>query len=91
MTGMLDGLKVLHMGHVVAIPAAGSIMADWGADVIKLEPLDGEMARHSTLSYGVSRELDLNGHVVNYPFELHNRGQKAIALDLKNRPEKKPL
>jgi crotonobetainyl-CoA:carnitine CoA-transferase CaiB-like acyl-CoA transferase len=88
MTGILEGLRVIQMGHVAAIPTAGSMMADWGADVIKLEPLDGEGARHSVKSYGVSREVDLNGHVVNYVFELHNRGQKAIAIDIKKQAGK---
>ena len=83
MAGMLDGMRVVQMGHIVAIPCAGSMFADWGADVIKVEPLEGELARGSAKSYGISRELDLNGHVVNWVFELHNRGQKGIALDLK--------
>jgi crotonobetainyl-CoA:carnitine CoA-transferase CaiB-like acyl-CoA transferase len=82
MAGILDGLKVIQMGHVAAIPTAGSMMAEWGAEVIKLEPLDGEAARHSVRSYGVSREVDLNGHMVNYIFELHNRSQKGMAVDL---------
>ena len=70
------------MGHVAAIPTAGSMLAEWGAEVIKLEPLDGEAARHSVRSYGVSREVDLKGHTVNYIFELHNRSQKGMAVDL---------
>jgi len=86
MPGVLEGLRVIQMGHVVAIPCAGSMLADWGADVIKLEPLGGEIARGSAKSYGVSRELDLNGHLVNWVFELHNRGQRGMALDLKTRP-----
>ena len=83
MAGLLEGLKVIEMGHVAAIPAAGSMLAEWGAEVIKLEPLDGELNRHAAMSYGVSREVDLNGHVVNYIFELHNRSQKGVAIDIK--------
>ena len=45
MAGILEGVKVLDMGHVVAAPAAAAMMADWGADVIKVEPLAGEMIR----------------------------------------------
>ena len=85
MPGVLEDLRVIQMGHVVAIPCAGAMLADWGADVIKLEPLTGEIARASGKSYGISREKDLNGHVVNWVFELHNRGQRGIALDLKAR------
>ncbi|MBI4766201.1 MAG: CoA transferase [Deltaproteobacteria bacterium] len=83
MKGLLEGLKVIQMGHVAAIPTAGSMLAEWGAEVIKLEPLDGEVGRLPGRSYGVPREVDLNGHVVNYIFELHNRGQKGIAINLK--------
>jgi crotonobetainyl-CoA:carnitine CoA-transferase CaiB-like acyl-CoA transferase len=83
MSVLLEGLKVIQMGHVAAIPTAGSLMAEWGAEVIKLEPLDGDGARHSVRSYGVPREVNLNGHVVNFIFELHNRGQKGMAVDLK--------
>jgi len=83
MKGILEGLRIIEMGHVAAIPMAGSMLAEWGADVIKLEPLVGEISRHNAKSYGVSNEVDLNGNVVNYVFELHNRSQRAIAIDLK--------
>ena len=45
MAGILEGLKVVEMGNNIAIPAAGAIIADWGADVVKVEPLTGEMMR----------------------------------------------
>ncbi len=38
MPGPMEGLKVVEMGVWVAGPAAGGILADWGADVIKIEP-----------------------------------------------------
>ncbi len=41
MTGLLEGIRVIDMGRVVAIPAAGATLADWGAEVIKVEPLTG--------------------------------------------------
>ena len=37
----LAGMKVLELGHIVAGPAAGQILADMGADVIKVESVDG--------------------------------------------------
>jgi crotonobetainyl-CoA:carnitine CoA-transferase CaiB-like acyl-CoA transferase len=83
MTGLLEGLRIIQMGHVAAIPAAGSMLAEWGAEVIKLEPLAGEIGRLPGRSYGIPREVDLKGNVVNYIFELHNRSQKSIAIDLK--------
>ena len=38
---MLEGIKVIEMATYIAAPAAGGVMADWGADVIKVEPLGG--------------------------------------------------
>ena len=38
---MLEGLKVIEMATYVAAPAAGAMLRDWGADVIKIEPLNG--------------------------------------------------
>ena len=41
MMGLLEGLKVIQMGHVAAIPTAGSMLAEWGAEVIKLGEAQG--------------------------------------------------
>ncbi|MEE3059012.1 MAG: CoA transferase, partial [Pseudomonadota bacterium] len=38
---MLEGIKVIEMATYIAAPAAGGVMADWGAEVIKVEPLGG--------------------------------------------------
>jgi len=40
------------MGHVVAVPAASRILSDWGADVIKVEPLSGEFFEDSAEAAG---------------------------------------
>ena len=45
MPGPLAGIKVVEMGVWVAGPAAGCILADWGADVVKIEPPAGDPAR----------------------------------------------
>ena len=45
MPGPLEGIKVVELGVWVAAPAAGGILADWGADVIKIEPPAGDPAR----------------------------------------------
>ena len=39
MPGILEVIKVVEMGHVVAVPSGGAMLADWGAEVIKIEPL----------------------------------------------------
>ena len=77
MAGILQGLKVVEMGNNIAIPAAGAIMGDWGADVIKIEPLTGEMMR------GMTRVQGTRMHGINLQFELLNRDKKGMALDLK--------
>ncbi len=84
MAGVLEGVKILDMGHVVAVPAAAATMADWGADVLKIEPLTGELAR------GISRFRVVDGKVVpkdanevNWGIQLLNRNKKGIALNLK--------
>lgn len=73
--GPLDGIRVVELGVWVAGPGAAGILADWGADVVKIEPPAGDPAR------GFQRMLggDLD---VNPVFELDNRGKRSIALDL---------
>ena len=77
MAGILEGLKVIEMGNNIAIPAAGAILGDWGADVIKVEPLAGEMMR----GMGSVQGVKVIG--VNMQFELLNRDKRALAVDLK--------
>ena len=84
MSGILDGIKVLSMGQIVAIPAASSVMADWGADVIKLEPLTGEMHRGQRTNQGV----DVSGSSVNWVMQVLNRNTRGLALDLKQQSGK---
>lgn len=84
MSGILEGLKVLEMGHVVAVPAAAAMLADWGADVIKVEPLTGDMARgilHPITPEEIAWVND--PHYVNWYFQFLNRGKRGIALNLR--------
>jgi len=82
MAGILEGVKVIDMGHHIAIPAAGAVMADWGADVVKVEPLTGDQIR------GAMRVQGVDTGAVNSGFEFLNRNKRSIALDLKQRPGK---
>jgi len=75
MTGPLEGIKVVELGVWVAGPAAGGIMADWGADVIKIEPPSGDPGR----MFGRMLGCDLG---VNPPFEMDNRSKRSIVLNL---------
>jgi crotonobetainyl-CoA:carnitine CoA-transferase CaiB-like acyl-CoA transferase len=71
MADILEGIKVVEMGHVVAIPTASAMMGDCGAEVIKIEPLTGDRSRV------------FRGTEMNPGFYLHNRSKKGIAVDLK--------
>ncbi len=75
MSGPLEGVRLVELGAWVAGPGAGGILADWGADVVKIEPPAGDPARN----FGRMLGGDLP---VNPVFELDNRGKRSIALDL---------
>jgi crotonobetainyl-CoA:carnitine CoA-transferase CaiB-like acyl-CoA transferase len=79
MAGLLDGIKVVSMGQVVAVPSASSIMADWGAEVIKLESLSGDLQRGTTKVHGA----DSRNFGINWTVQALNRNAKGLALDLK--------
>ncbi len=72
MTGPLNGFKILDMSRVLAGPAATVLLADQGADVIKVEPLRGDVVRA------------MGGGGVTPGFVTANRGKRSIALDLKS-------
>ena len=79
--GPLTGLKVLDLTGMVSGPVAAMMLADQGAEVIKVEPVNGELVRHMAAPH--------NG--VNPVFFSCNRGKKSIALDLKSEEGKKIL
>jgi len=75
----LSGIRVIEMTHMVAGPSAGLILADLGADVIKVEPAPGgDKTRHLT---GAG-----NGF-----FAIINRNKRSIILDLKSTAGRKQL
>jgi len=75
MSGPMEGITVVELGVWVAGPAAGGILADWGADVIKIEPPAGDPARMFGRMLGIE-----DGQ--SPPFEMDNRGKRSIVLDL---------
>lgn len=77
---MLQGLKVIEMATYIAAPGAGGILADWGADVVKIEPLSGCPMRYTMANMG-------SDHLKGSPiFDLDNRGKKGLAIDT-SKPE----
>ena len=61
MAGILEGLKVVAMEHMEAVPVATLWMADWGAEVFKVEPLTGDMFRGLKGAHGMATEIELGG------------------------------
>jgi crotonobetainyl-CoA:carnitine CoA-transferase CaiB-like acyl-CoA transferase len=76
MPGPLAGIRVVEIGFWVAGPSAAAILCDWGADVIKIEPPNGDPLR------GVAASVVGWPLPINPPFELDNRGKRSIALNL---------
>jgi crotonobetainyl-CoA:carnitine CoA-transferase CaiB-like acyl-CoA transferase len=73
---ILQGVRVLELGQVLAGPFAGSIFADLGAEVIKLERVEGgDDARHMGPAFRHGDALS---------FHIFNRGKKSVAVDLKS-------
>lgn len=70
----MEGVKVVEVGMWVAGPAAAAILGDWGADVVKIEPPDGDPFR------GLLSGISPDG--TNPPFELDNRNKRSIGLNL---------
>lgn len=78
MTAPLEGLTVLELANWVAAPSCTAVMADLGADVIKVEPLTGDSMR------GKLRQPSLPDDAArtDVPFHLDNRGKRSVAVDL---------
>ncbi len=73
----LAGLRVIELGVWVAAPAAGALLADWGADVIKVEPPGGDPMRNAFGSLGIGKDFP------NPAFAQDNRGKRSVVLDLR--------
>lgn len=74
--GITD-LRVVELGVWVAAPAAAGLLADWGADVIKVEAPGGDPMRNVFGAIGVEREMP------NPAYMLDNRGKRSLVLDLR--------
>jgi crotonobetainyl-CoA:carnitine CoA-transferase CaiB-like acyl-CoA transferase len=76
--GPLVGIKVLELGQWIAAPAAACLLADWGAEVVKVEPPEGDPLRAMLVSIFPSAKADVNPF-----FEQVNRGKRSVAIDLR--------
>jgi crotonobetainyl-CoA:carnitine CoA-transferase CaiB-like acyl-CoA transferase len=79
--GPLDGIRIIEVASWMFIPSGGSVLVDWGADVLKIEP---------PLTGDPQRGLITSGLVpggpggVNFMIEQPNRGKRSVAIDLRH-------
>jgi crotonobetainyl-CoA:carnitine CoA-transferase CaiB-like acyl-CoA transferase len=78
----LEGIRVVELASFVAAPAAGALLADLGADVVKVEVPRGELYRYATPgALGIASDFPEAPQ-----FHMDNRGKRSLALDV-TRPE----
>jgi crotonobetainyl-CoA:carnitine CoA-transferase CaiB-like acyl-CoA transferase len=76
--GPLEGVKVVELGTWVAVPAAGAILGDWGATVIKVENVEGGDPLR-----GARRIENIEIKDIHFLWELVNRNKRSIAIDIR--------
>ncbi len=77
---LLEGLKVVEYANFVAAPISGRVLADWGAEVIKIEPAEGDTTRMVGMQWKFptgSDECPL--------YEMENSGKKGIVVDTRTK------
>src|SRR5215472_12691225 len=73
----MQGVRVIEVAAWTFVPAAGAVLADWGADVIKIEhPEQGDPQR-ALMAAGFAPPSS-----VNFMIEIPNRGKRSVGLDL---------
>ena len=75
-----DGVRVVELAQWVFVPVAGALLADWGADVIRIERLDGDPYR-GLATQGIGTDRD----GVDLSMALANRGKRSVALNLRHK------
>jgi crotonobetainyl-CoA:carnitine CoA-transferase CaiB-like acyl-CoA transferase len=79
MSGPLAGIRVLEVASWMFIPSGGSILVDWGAEVVKVEPTAGGDPQRGLITSGL---VPGGAGGVNFMIEQPNRGKKSVAIDL---------
>ena len=78
MSKVMEGVRVLEVAQFTFVPAAGGILADWGADVIKIEhPIRGDTQR-GFLNMGGVELSPLRHTLIEHP----NRGKRSVGIDI---------
>src|ERR1700733_2376046 len=82
MSGVLSGVRVVELASWTYVPAAGVALADWGAEVIKVESVVGGDPGRALVVGGFTRQAARAD--TDFILEVSNRGKRSIALDLKS-------
>ena len=82
MSGVLSGVRVVEMASWTYVPSAGAALADWGADVIKVESVEFGDPSRALVVGGFTREAARVD--ADFMLELGNRGKRSVAIDLKS-------
>jgi len=80
MTGTMSGVRVLEVAAWTYVPAAGAVLAEWGADVIKIEHPESGDPQRGLITSGL---VPAGPGGINHMIELPNRGKRSVGLDLK--------
>jgi crotonobetainyl-CoA:carnitine CoA-transferase CaiB-like acyl-CoA transferase len=81
---VFGGVRVVELAQWVFVPVTGALLADWGADIVKIEhPERGDAYRGMVLPGA--------GSSVNYPMEMVNRNKRSVAIDVKTAPGRQVL
>jgi crotonobetainyl-CoA:carnitine CoA-transferase CaiB-like acyl-CoA transferase len=74
----LTGIKVVEVSMWAFVPSCGAVLSDWGADVVKVEPPEGDPIRQLTMS-----GIPPGYKGLTFMWEIFNRGKRSLAIDLR--------
>src|SRR6202048_4633995 len=84
MSGVLLGVRVVELASWTYVPSAGAALADWGADVIKVEDVKAGDPGRALVIGGFTK--DAARAQVDFILEIGKRGNRSIAIDIKSDP-----
>ena len=82
MSDILSGIRVVELAAWTFVPAAGAVLADWGADVIKIEHPETGDPQRGLISSGM---IVAGAAGVNHFIEQPNRGKRSVGIDTRRR------
>lgn len=82
MTGLLNGVRVVELASWTYVPSAGAALADWGAEVIKIEDTRGGDPCRNLVVGGLT--VDDSPVQASFMMEIGNHGKRSIGVDIKS-------